>query len=206
MRAITHTAARFRRSRRASATVEFAVILPVLLTLWAGMSELAHAIDEWRKLTLLTRTLADLTAQGDTQNPVGTPLMNDIFASATSVMRPFDTSGVKIVVSALGVDIKNLNLTPKVCSSIANANATARIAGTGTGLTVPPGYQTTGMRYVLAEVSVSYTPMIGSALVKLVKGVGSITFAVNVPWPARGGQIYAPNTYTEVVLPNGSQC
>jgi hypothetical protein len=67
---------------------------------------------------------------------------------------------------------------------------------------VPPGYQTTGMRYVLAEVSIAYTPMIGGALVKLVKGVGnSITFSSSVPWPTRGGKTYGTNTYTEVVVP-----
>ena len=198
--------ARFHRDRRASAIVEFAVILPVLLSIWAGMTELAHAIDEWRKLTLLARTLADLTAQGDTQNPIGTALMNDIVGSAAKVMRPFDTTNVQIVVSAMGVDIKKLNLVPQVCSSIANANAKPRATGTATDLLVPPGYQTSGMRYVLAEVSISYTPMIGSALVKLVKGVGnSITFATAVPWPTRGGITYGSNTYTEVILPGTTQ-
>ncbi|MDP4004493.1 TadE/TadG family type IV pilus assembly protein [Methylobacterium sp. NEAU K] len=202
LRFLARKAARLRRDRRASAITEFAVILPVLLAVWAGMAELAHAIDEWRKLTLLARTAADLTAQGDTQNPIGTTLMNDIIASAANVMRPFDTTNVKIVVSAMGVDITKLNLIPQVCSSVANANATARSTGPASDLVVPPGYQTTGMRYVLAEVSISYTPMLGSALVKLVKGIGNqITFAATVPWPTRGGKTYGSNTFTEVIVP-----
>jgi Flp pilus assembly protein TadG len=195
--------ARLRRDRRGGAAVEFAVILPVLLAIWAGMTEIAHAIDEWRKLTQLARTVADLTAQGDTQNPISTSVMNDIIASATAVMRPFDTSKVKIVVSAMGVDPKNASPVPLVCSSVANANATPRSPGTATGLTVPDGYQVPGMRYVLAEVSISYTPMIGSALVKLAKGVGeTITFTSSAPWPTRGGQAYGASTYTEVILPD----
>ena len=166
------------------------------------MTELAHAIDEWRKLTLLARTVADLTAQGDAQNPISTTVMNDIIASATLVMRPFDTSKVKVVVSAIGVSLNGTVATATVCSSTANANATARVTGAANDLTVPAGYRTAGMRYVLAEVSVSYTPMIGSALVKLAKGVGStITFASSVPWPTRGGKAYGTNTYTEVVVP-----
>ncbi|SFM07889.1 TadE/TadG family type IV pilus assembly protein [Methylobacterium pseudosasicola] len=206
LRRFLRRAARLRRDRRASAIVEFAVILPVLLSIWAGMTEVAHAIDEWRKLTLLARTVADLTAQGDTQNPIGTALMNDIVASAARVMRPFDTTNVKIVVSAMGVDLKNLNLFPRVCSSVANGNATARATGTATDLLVPLGYQTTGMRYVLAEVSIAYTPMIGSALVKLVKGVSNqITFSAAVPWPTRGGTTYGTNTYTEVVVAGTTQ-
>ena len=198
-------ARQLRRDRRGSAIVEFALILPILLTIWAGMAELAHAIDEWRKLTLLARTLADLTAQGDAQNPISTTVMSDIVASATLVMRPFDTSNVKIVVSAMGVGLKGSTVIPTVCSSITNGNAIARATGAANDLTVPLGYQTVGMRYVLAEVSIDYTPMIGSALVKLAKGVSeSITFSSSVPWPTRGGKTYGTNTYTEVVVPMNS--
>lgn len=196
---------RLRRDRRGSAIVEFSVILPILLAIWAGMTELAHAIDEWRKLTLLARTVADLTAQGDTQNPISTTVMNDIIASATLVMRPFDTAQVKIVVSAMGVGLNGATVIPTVCSSVANANATARRTGAATDLLVPPGYQTAGMRYVFAEVSITYAPMLGSALVKLANGISStITFSSTVPWPTRGGKTYGTNTYTEIVVPSNS--
>jgi Flp pilus assembly protein TadG len=200
---------RLARERRATAATEFAIILPVLLMMWAGMTELARGIDEWRKLTLLARTLADLTGQGDTQNPISTTLMNDIISSSSAVLRPFDTSKLKIVVSAMGVGLSGATLVPTVCSSIANANATARSTGTGTGLTVPPGYQTAGMRYVLAEVSIVYTPMIGGTLTQLVGSLGNpITLTSSVPWPTRGGKAYGTNTYTEVVLPatNAKTC
>ena len=202
LRRLARKAARLRRDRRGSAVVEFAVILPLLLAIWAGMTEMAHAIDEWRKLTLLARTVADLTGQGDIQNPISATVMNDILASATAVMRPFDVSNVKVVVSAMGVGVKTSSTTiPTVCSSIANANAVARSAGPASDLTVPAGYQTSGMRYILAEVSIGYTPMVGSALVKLAKGVGNtITFSSSVPWLTRGGKTYGTNTYTEVVL------
>ncbi|GJE09395.1 MULTISPECIES: TadE/TadG family type IV pilus assembly protein [Methylobacterium] len=209
LRRVARGARRLRRDRRGTAMVEFAVILPVLLAIWAGMTELAHAIDEWRKLTLLARTVADLTAQGDAQNPISTGVMNDIVASATLVMRPFDTANVKIIVSAMGVGVKGATVIPTVCSSVSNANAIPRITGAANDLTVPLGYQTAGMRYVLAEVSITYTPMIGSALVKLAKGVSSaINFSSSVPWPTRGGKTYGTNTYTEVVMPmtNAKAC
>ena len=209
LRRLARRAKRLGRDRRGAALVEFAVILPVLLAIWAGMTELAHAIDEWRKLTLLSRTVADLTAQGDAKNPISTTLMNDIFGSAAMVMRPFNTANAKIVVSAMGVSLKNGILIPQVCSSLANGNAAARGTGPASDLAVPPGYQTAGMRYVLAEVSITYTPMIGAALVNFVKGAGkTITFSSVVPWPTRGGKTYGTNTYTEVVLPgtNATAC
>ncbi|MCJ2071493.1 pilus assembly protein [Methylobacterium sp. J-030] len=202
LKRLVRRAKHLRRDRRATAAVEFAVILPVLLAIWAGMTELAHAIDEWRKLTLLARTVADLTAQGDTKNPMSTTLMTDILASATTVMRPFNAANAKIVISAMGVGLTGATQIPTVCSSYASGNAVARSTGLASSLTVPPGYQTVGMRYVLAEVSITYTPMIGSALVKLAKGVSStITFSSVAPWPTRGGTTYGNNIYTEVVLP-----
>ncbi|GJD77417.1 TadE/TadG family type IV pilus assembly protein [Methylobacterium gregans] len=190
-----------------SAITEFALILPVLLLIFAGVTEYAHAIDHWRKLTLLARTVSDLTAQGDVQNPIGSPLMDDILASSNAVLRPFDSAGARIVVSALGVDLTKLNLIPKVCSSIAGANATARGLGAANDLTVPVGFQTTGVRYILTEASMDYRPVLGSALVKLLgNSQGTFTFKVSMPWPARGGKKYGANPYTEVVLPGGAEC
>ena len=55
---------------QAVSAVEFALVLPVALTIFAGMSEVSHAVDNWRKVTLTARTIADLTSQGDTVNPM----------------------------------------------------------------------------------------------------------------------------------------
>jgi Flp pilus assembly protein TadG len=199
----------FRIDQSAVSAVEFALILPVMLTLWAGMAEMAHAIDNWRKVTLLSRTVADLTSQGD---PSGTATiqsatMSDILAASSAVMRPFNSANVKIVVSAMEVNLATSPLNPKVCSSVANATGTARTTGIASDLTIPLGFQTTGERYVMAEVSMPYTPMIGGSLVKLVGGInGSITLKASFPWPTRGGQAYNGNAYSEVILPNGVQC
>lgn len=209
LRSLRHCIKRLCLERRATAATEFAIILPVLLMMWAGMTELARGIDEWRKLTLLARTLADLTGQGDTQNPISSSLMNDIVSSSAAVMRPFDISKLNVVVSAMGVGVNGGTLIPTVCSSIANANAVARSNGSAADLVVPLGYQTVGMRYVQAEVSIVYTPMIGSTLARLISGIGnSITLTSNVPWPTRGGKTYGANTYKEVVLPasNAKAC
>lgn len=196
----------FWRTSGAASAVEFALVLPVMLTMLIGGAEMAHAIDNWRKVTLLARTVADLTSQGDVkQNPMSSATMSDILASSAMVLRPFTSSSAKIVVSAMSVDATS-PLRPRVCSSVATSNATARNTGIATDLTIPPGIGFTGARYVLAEVSMPYTPMMGTALVKFVNGVSnSITLKTSFPWPTRGGTSYN-STYTEVVLPGGVQC
>ncbi len=132
-----------------------------MLALLAGMSEFSRAFDNWRKLTLLARTVADLVSQGDAQNPFSASAMADILAVAPRVLRPFDASGVQIAVSALGVDTTKLQNGPQVCSAAASGT-TARALGPAKDLAVPPGYQTQGMRYVLVEVKGTYAPMIGA--------------------------------------------
>lgn len=202
---LTCTPLNFARNTTGASAVEFALILPVMLVLFVGMAEFAHAIDNYRKVTLLARTVADLTAQGDTSNPMTSATMTDILSSSSLVLNPFSASNATIVVSALGVYLSTLNTRPYVCSSVA-LNTSARTAkAAATDITVPAPFQTTGMRYILAEVKMPYTPVMGSALVKLFTSNSSISFSVSMPWPARGGAAYN-STYTEVILPNGSSC
>ncbi len=200
-------AGRFLRHGAGASAVEFALILPMMLVMFAGMSEMAHAIDNWRKLTLLTRTVADLTSQGDTIDPIASSTMNDILGSSSAVLRPFSAANVQIVVSALGVDTSASPTRPKVCSSVASSNATARTVGVASDLTIPTSFKTNGNRYVLAEVSMPYAPMIGASLIQLINGVGTITLKSSFPWPVRNGFVHNSATLTaEVTMPGGAAC
>lgn len=202
-----HPARRLARARSGVAAVEFALILPIMLTLFVGLTELSSAIDNWRKVTLVARTVSDLTAQGDKQDPFSQETMTDILAASKLILRPFDGSKATIVVSALGYDVKKSLARPTVCSSTATANAKARSLGVAADLSLPPGFAVPGMRYVLTEVSMPYAPMLGSAVVNRLGGFnGSFTLSVSFPWPTRGGQTHGTNPYPEIVLPGGSPC
>ncbi len=195
------------RSRSGTSAIEFALVLPFMLALMVGAAEMAHAVDNWRKVTLLARTVADLTSQGDKQNPISSATMSDILASSAAVLRPFNAADARIVVSALSVDAAALAVNhPRVCSSTATGNASPRSTGIATALTIPAGLGQLGSRYVLAEVRMSYAPVMGGSLVALVGGSnGAISLDVSLPWPTRGGQAYGSKA-TEVILPGGAQC
>lgn len=197
----------FLRDAGGVSAIEFALVLPIMLLLLVGLAELSNGLDAWRKVTLLSRAVADLTAQGDGQSTMAAASMDDILKSSKLVLRPFDDTKAQIVVSALGVDLQNLALKPRVCSSTATGNTRPRAVGVAQDLTVPPGFRLTGTRYILAEVTMPYTPMLGSALVNQLGGAnGQITLVVATPWPTRGGQPRGLNPYSEVVLPSGSPC
>jgi Flp pilus assembly protein TadG len=203
------SATRFRNDTAGVSAVEFALVLPVMLILWAGMAEMAHAIDNWRKVTQLARTVVDLTSQGDTSDPIASATMNDILASATAVLRPFASTNTTIVVSALGVDTSASTANPRVCSSIATGpSAQARKTGIASDLTIPAGFGTNGNRYVLAEVSMPYSPMLGATLGKLIGGLnGTIRIASSFAWPVRTGVVHnSANGTAEVTMPGGSAC
>ncbi|WP_375408322.1 TadE/TadG family type IV pilus assembly protein [uncultured Methylobacterium sp.] len=197
----------FARDQAGVSAIEFALVVPVMLLIFVGMAELVRALDNWRKVSVATRAISDLTSQGDSQNPVRSDLMNDILASARPILRPFDGRTAKIVVSAMGVSLINPALPPQVCSSVASGNATARGRGLALDLTVPTGMGLPGMRYILVEVTMPYTPMLGSAIIDLFgKNGGQVMLSASMPWPVRKGDTFAPSVYPEIILPNGVRC
>jgi Flp pilus assembly protein TadG len=63
--------------------VEFAMVLPVLLTFYLGTAEVSVAVGIDRKVTLTTRTAADLVSQVASINNAD---MNNLLSASTAVM------------------------------------------------------------------------------------------------------------------------
>lgn len=190
--------ARFGRDRRAVAVVEFALVLPVILVMYLGMIEVTRAVSNSRKVTLLSRTLSDLTARGAVAS------MSDIFAASSAVLAPFKAADAKMVVSAIGVYGNGAGVQGRVCSSQASGGGTA--LAVNSIVPVPTGFETKGGRFIRADVDMSYTPMLGSAILKWVTGGRSaIQFGEKTPWPVRNGTTHNSDQQ-EIVLPGGQPC
>nr|WP_281406868.1 TadE/TadG family type IV pilus assembly protein [Methylobacterium sp. WL103] len=182
------------------AAIEFAMILPVLVTLYFGTVELTRAIETSRRLSLFARTMADLAGRADNPNPT-TSDMATIAGAATAILRPLNTSGLQIVVSAMGVENISGSLYGGVCSSWQqNATVRTRLTVNGTnGLpATPASYQFDGARYILAEVTLPYTPIIGANLYQRIFGSRGLVFTRQIPWAER--------TTSEIIMPGGSAC
>jgi len=163
----------FRAARAGIAAVEFALILPVMVLIYLGMVEVTFGVNVDRKLTILSRTIGDLT--GRVQN-VSDAEINTIFGAGLAVMAPFSSADVGMRLTS--VNIKEVAGEPQASVCWSNGlNLPARAKNEI--IPVPEGFNTPGTSFILAEVEKLYTPMFGHAI------TGSINLSESTPWPVR---------------------
>src|SRR3979411_850394 len=81
--------ARFRQDERGVSAVEFAMLLPLMITLSLGSVEISQGVGIDRKVTLTTRTVADLASQVSSINNAD---MTNMLNASAAVIAPYDTS------------------------------------------------------------------------------------------------------------------
>ncbi len=142
------------RDRRGVSAVEFALILPVMLTLYLGGVELSDALIIQRKVTHVTSSLGDLVTQAKS---ISDNDMSNILDAAASVMTPYSTGSLlKIRISQIKIDG---NGKATVTWSDARNDTPLTKGATITGL--PAAVAQANTYIVTAEVHYSYTPTIG---------------------------------------------
>jgi len=146
--------ARLRRDESGVSAVEFAMLLPLMLTLYLGAVEISQAVGVDRKVTLTTRTVADLASQATTIN--NTDMSNLLNASA-AVIIPYSTTNGQLKVTVSEVDV-DANGTAKIAWSD-TLGGTARAKGAT--VTLPAALNVANTSLIWGEVSYTYTPTIG---------------------------------------------
>lgn len=138
---------RLLRDRRGVSAVEFALIAPMLLVLYAGLSELCQAMIAERRAGHVASAIGDLVAQTET---VSTGDLNDIFAIGKTIMNPFPQAPLKARITSITADA---NKTTKVDWS--RGSGMGALAA-GASVTVPLDLAA-GDSVVMAETSYAYT-------------------------------------------------
>jgi Flp pilus assembly protein TadG len=146
---------RFVRDRRANAAIEFAFIVPLMMTMFFGMVEFGSAIASSRKVTLSARNLSDLVSQSSTVTDLDIGNFNE---TGKAIMTPYWTADYLTRVSEIYVD--PATLIGKVKWS----------KGSGTGMpdraidssvTVPTALRIAGSYLIYSEVNHKYVPAVG---------------------------------------------
>ncbi len=144
---------RFTRDRRAVSAVEFALILPFMVSLYLGTVEISQGVNINRKVTITARSIADLVARSSAINNAD---MAGIFDAARSVILPYPTTTLSIVITHVKIDV--------------NGNATvdwsdgwqAAPRAKNSTVAVPANLKGTSEKYlILTEVKYRYEPVIG---------------------------------------------
>src|SRR5262249_47662303 len=104
---------RFGTACEAMVAVEFALIAPVMITLFFGVTELSDGLEANSKVTSVASTAADLVAQ---EKVVCNAEMADVFAALNQLMFPYDTNNMQI----------------RITSVIDGGNGTAKVAWSDT--------------------------------------------------------------------------
>jgi len=147
------TAYEFLADGRGLAATEFAVVVPLMLVMFFGTVEFSSAVAIDRKVTLMARTLSDLTSQSTT---VADSDMTNFFAASTGILTPYDTTPVSSTISELYVDSTQ---TAHVQWSKGSAPRTQKSV-----VTIPTTLAIAGTYLIFSEVSYSYTPSVGYVL------------------------------------------
>jgi Flp pilus assembly protein TadG len=135
--------------RRGMALVEFALLLPVMLTLFLGGYQLTQASACQRRVTIVARAIADLVSQYETIDVAG---VKTILDASAQILIPYDVSKAQSRVSLIRV-----NAAKKVTVVWSEgSNMTPRPTGNFTAL--PQAMRIADSYYVFSEVTYDYSP------------------------------------------------
>lgn len=159
---------RFRKDKKGLAAVEFALILPLLITLFFGVVEISLLMSARATVTSVASVTADLVAQKSTVTPAD---ITNVFTAATAILYPNSVNNATIEIYSI---IDNNNATGQVawsCRKIGNNAAT-------TGPTTPPTGSTGGDVIKAGNLDANGNPQYGGTGSVI---IGRITYSYSSP-------------------------
>ena len=140
--------------RSGLAAVEFAMIIPLMLLLFFGTDEFSSGVAVNRKVTLMARTLSDLTSQNIS---VTDAQFTNFFNASSAIMTPYPSAPVNATISELYID-------PATKAARVQWSKGGAPRGVGTTVTIPTALQVGGTYLIFSEVSYAFVPTIGYVL------------------------------------------
>ncbi len=141
--------------RRGVSAVEFAMLLPVMMTLYLGSVETSQGVAADRKVTLVAHTLADLSTQ---YTDITNADMTNILNAASAILAPYPAAGLQAVVSELAINAQGVAAVVWSDTLNGTARSVGQVVNIPSALAVPNTY------LVLSEVQYAYNPTYGYVL------------------------------------------
>lgn len=180
------------RDRSGIAATEFAFIVPLMLVMFFGVVEFSQGVAVDRKVTMVSRTLSDLTSQAPssapqaTQSTINDTYMQNVFTAAIAMFQPYAAAPTNAQISEVYVDSSgNAKVQWSKAATIgsgatqATLTASTRSAGDDVTNVVPPSLLVKKTYLIWSEVSYRYVPTIGYVMAP--SGVPLSDFAYTRP-------------------------
>jgi len=136
---MTRRTPRFVRERTGNVAVEFAFLLPIMVTLIFGVVEVTQAVLAYMKLVDATQTVADLVTQ---QQSVSSGDFPNFYTAGQLVMTPFPAAALGLAITSVTFDSSGAASVAwhEECGGINPIqNAASLAAGTGSNPAKPYG-------------------------------------------------------------------
>ena len=159
---------RFRKDKKGLAAVEFALILPLLITLFFGVVEVSMMMSARASVTSVASVTADLVAQKSTLTPSD---ITNVFTAASAILYPNSVSDATIEIYSITDDN---NATGKVAWSCKKVGTNAATTGPST----PPAGSTGGDVIKAGNLDANGVPQYGGSGSVI---IGKITYSYSSP-------------------------
>ncbi|MEM8786016.1 MAG: TadE/TadG family type IV pilus assembly protein [Pseudomonadota bacterium] len=146
---------RFARDERGISVIEFAMLVPLLFTLYLGISEISVFITADRKATQVASAVGDLASQSV---ELTNDDITDIFDAAEVLVRPFDSSTLTVIVSSIERDGNQFRVLWSEALNTASRGVGSTVALPDEDL-IPAG---TGQTIILSEVQYVHNSPLGN--------------------------------------------
>jgi Flp pilus assembly protein TadG len=179
----------FRKAEDGLAAVEFALLLPVMITLFFGVVESTLALLCRADVSVMASTAADLISQEGAATPTD---LSNVYAAAGTILYPNTGTPTIRLTSVVYDTVSHSATSGKIdwtCTQAGTGTLTPASRSHGDTVTLPQALMTTNGSVIIAEVAYSYA----SPTTKVITGPINMT---NNFWtkPRRVAQITPPSS------------
>ena len=139
------------RDQRVTSAIEFALLVPVVFLMYIGAAEIGNLLTVDRRVETVALTAADLTAQ---VKQVSNADLADIVAASTSILTPYSTTPLKVVLSSVVADQNNNG---KVAWSYSKSGSARAV---GSSYVLPSGTTVANSSVIVAEITYAFKPLL----------------------------------------------
>jgi Flp pilus assembly protein TadG len=198
---LRRSAAELSKDCRGVAATEFVMIVPLMLAMFFGVVELSSGVAVDRKVTLVARTLSDLTSQSISVTDTD---LSNFFAASVGILTPYSATPTQSTITELYID--PTTLTAKVqWSKASTIDSTGKVVFAVSThkpkdiVSIPPALKVGDTYLIWSEVSYNYVPAVGYVMSKTGVPLNDLTYTrprqsrcVDYPPPASPAQSCVP--------------